>query len=37
MLAVQESRLRPIQGLLRVEEFSREALGERLTELTHTV
>jgi len=29
--------LRDIPGLVRCEEFDREALGERITELTHTV
>ncbi|HEX6273871.1 MAG TPA: hypothetical protein VFZ53_12575 [Polyangiaceae bacterium] len=34
---VETSALSGIEGLVRCEEFDREALGERITEMTHTV
>lgn len=37
MPLVREDLLAPIRGLVRIEEYSRERLAERLTELTHTV
>ena len=37
MFVVETSALSGIEGLVRCEEFDREALGERITEMTHTV
>jgi hypothetical protein len=37
MTALAESALAGIAGLVRCEEYDREALGERITEMTHTV
>jgi hypothetical protein len=37
MRAVDPEGLAGIAGLVRCEEFTREALGERITDLTHTV
>lgn len=37
MKIVEPGALRDIEGLVRCEEFDREALGERITEMTHTV
>lgn len=37
MKALDPSALADIPGLVRCEEFDRNALGERITELTHTV
>jgi hypothetical protein len=37
MKIVEAGALRGIEGLVRCEEFDREALGERITEMTHTV
>jgi hypothetical protein len=37
MKIVEPGALRGIEGLVRCEEFDREALGERITEMTHTV
>jgi hypothetical protein len=37
MRKIDAEGLRSIEGLVRMEEFDREALGERITELTHTV
>lgn len=37
MMVADPNRLAGISGLIRCEEFDREALGEPITELTHTV
>jgi hypothetical protein len=37
MHAIDPATLLGIEGLVRCEEFDREALGERISELTHTV
>jgi hypothetical protein len=37
MMIVEPGALRGVEGLVRCEEFDREALGERITEMTHTV
>ena len=37
MKIIEPESLRGIEGLVRCEEFNREALGERITEMTHTV
>jgi hypothetical protein len=37
MFVVEPAALTGIEGLVRCEEFDREALGERITEMTHTV
>lgn len=36
-MIADESALAPIAGLIRCEQYSREAMAEHLTELTHTV
>ena len=37
MKIIEPGALGGIEGLVRCEEFDREALGERITEMTHTV
>jgi hypothetical protein len=37
MFVVETAALSGIEGLVRCEEFDRESLGERITEMTHTV
>jgi len=37
MKIIEAGALQGIEGLVRCEEFDREALGERITEMTHTV